>query len=95
MDITWDQIVEFSGGHSVGGHVIALVPGRGNVCFAKRTAHAFELTEDGEELADRIREKVQADMVAAATAAQQSGQNPPAPPAPAPKGALGVDAAKS
>jgi hypothetical protein len=94
MDITWDQIVEFSGGHSVGGHVIALVPGRGNVCFAKRTGQTFELTEDGVELADQIRAKIERDKAQAALAAGQQPAPPAAPPA-APKGALGAEPPKT
>lgn len=66
MDITWGQLIEFSGGHSVGGQIIALVPGRGNVCFAERTGQTFKLTEDGIELADRIRASIEVAKTAAA-----------------------------
>ena len=88
MDITWDDLIKASGGHSVGGQVIALLPNEGNVKLAERTGQTFALTDRGEQFVKDMEAQLEAAKVAAAKAeadaeaakAEAAKTAPPAPP---------------
>lgn len=81
MDITWDDLIKASGGHSVGGQVIALLPNEGNVKLAERTGQTFALTERGEQFVKDMEATMEAAKAEAARAEADTGKTPPpAPP---------------
>lgn len=95
MDITWDMLIKESGGASVGGKLLALLPPEGNVILAERTGKTFALTDRGEAYVKEMEAREEAAKAEAAAQAAEAAKPAAVPEAVNPKPTVAAVAGKA